>query len=421
MNESAAVLAPLAASTCPLPASNAGASNIDDIASKVWNGERLSFEDGARLMRHPNLVEMGILADFARQKANPGRAVTYIAGRNINYSNVCWVQCKFCAFYDLPASQKGYTLSHDAIFQKVQEMVDLGGIEILLQGGLNPRLKIEYYEDLFAAIKSKFPGVWIHGLSVAEILYIAKISRLSVDDTLLRLRAAGLGTIPGAGAEMLVDRVRKIIAPYKDTTDEWLNTMQAWHRLGGHSSVTMMYGTVETPEERVEHMMRVREVQDESLASTAGGFTAFIAWNFQPDGTPLGNQLMGLQDNARQTPHETGASTSAQPASTSPSAWRKASGFDYLRTVAVGRLLLDNIPHHQASWVTQGPKIAQIALSYGLDDFGSTMMEENVVSATGIDYVMPISEIERLIARLVTRRSGARRCMKFWVNRCPVR
>ncbi len=367
-------------------------SNIDDIASKVWSGERLSYEDGVRLMRHPNLAELGILADFVRQKHNPGQVVTYIAGRNINYSNVCWVQCKFCAFYDLPSSQKGYTLSKEQIFHKIDEMVALGGIEILLQGGLNPRLKIDYYEDLFSSIKAKYPGVWIHGLSVAEILYIAKISRLSLRDTLLRLREAGLGSIPGAGAEMLVDRVRKIIAPYKDTSDEWLATHQTWHRLGGKSTVTMMYGTVETPEERVQHMMRARDVQDESLATTSGGFTAFIAWNFQPDGTPLGNQLMGLEDKTRATPEEAASTWWSSDLS-----WRKASGFDYLRTVAVGRLLLDNIPHHQASWVTQGPKIAQIGLSYGLDDFGSTMMEENVVSAAGTDFVMPISEIERLI------------------------
>ncbi len=349
--------------------------NIDDIASKVWNGERLSYEDGVRLMHHPNLNELSILADHVRQRVNPGRVVTYIAGRNIHYSNVCWVQCKFCAFYDLPSSEKGYTLSHEQIFGKIQEMVDLGGIEILLQGGLNPRLKIDYYEELFGAIKAKFPQVWIHGLSVAEILYIAKISRLSLEDTLQRLRAAGLGTIPGAGAEMLVDSVRKVIAPYKDTTDEWLDTMSLWHSLGGHSSVTMMYGTVDTLEDRVEHMIRTRDVQDKSLAETSGSFTAFIAWNFQPDGTPLGAQLRSENLD-----------------------WRKASGFAYLRTVAVGRLLLDNIPHHQASWVTQGPKIAQIALDYGLDDFGSTMMEENVVSAAGTDFVMPISEIERLIS-----------------------
>ncbi len=352
---------------------------IDDIAEKVFANQRLSFDDGLRLMHHPNLAELGMLADFARQRVVPGRTVTYIAGRNINYTNVCWVQCSFCAFYRLPNRDGAYTHSKEAIFQKTQEMVDLGGIEILLQGGLNPRLRIDYYEDLFSSIKQKFPQVDLHALSIAEILYIAKISRLSVEDTLKRLRAAGLNTIPGAGAEMLVDRVRQIIAPYKDTTDEWLDTMKLWHRLGGFSTVTMMYGTVETIEERLEHMIRARDAQDESLANTQGGFTAFIAWNFQPDGTPLGDKLQ------------------AEHMATQGAPFRKASGYDYLRTIAVARLLLDNIAHHQASWVTQGPKIAQIGLGFGLDDFGSTMMEENVVSATGTDFVMPVSEIERLI------------------------
>jgi cyclic dehypoxanthinyl futalosine synthase len=377
--------------------------SIDDIAEKVYSGERLSYEDGVRLMHHPNLAELGILADHVRQKVNPGRVVTYIAGRNINYTNACWVQCKFCAFYRLPGKDGAYTLPKEEVFQKVQEMVDLGGIEILLQGGLNPKLRIEYYEDLFSSITEKFPQVWLHALSVAEILYIAKISRISLKECLTRLRDAGLKTIPGAGAEMLVDRVRKVIAPYKDTTDEWLGTMRLWHELGGHSTVTMMYGTVETPEERLEHILRVRDEQDYSLASTQGGYTAFIAWNFQPDGTPLGDELTGgttqpagdgelLQIQGLPN----GASVKAQT-NEPQSEWRKASGYDYLRTVAVARLLLDNIPHHQASWVTQGPKIAQIGLNFGLDDFGSTMMEENVVSAAGTDFVMPISEIERLI------------------------
>jgi len=348
--------------------------SIDDIAQKVYDGERLSFDDGLRLMRHPNLAELGILADEVRQRQNPGRVVTYIAGRNINYTNTCWVQCKFCAFYRLPNKDGAYTLSKEQIFQKTQEMIDLGGIEILLQGGLNPQLRIDYYEDLFSSITQRFPTVWLHVLSVAEILYIAKISRISLEECLTRLRNAGLKTIPGAGAEMLVDRVRKVIAPYKDTTDEWLATMQLWHKLGGFSTVTMMYGTVETPEERLEHILRTRVAQDESLSSTRGGFTAFIAWNFQPDGTPLGEEIMAANPN-----------------------WSKATGYDYLRTIAVARLMLDNIPHHQASWVTQGPKIAQIGLGFGLDDFGSTMMEENVVSAAGTDFVMPISEIERLI------------------------
>src|SRR4028118_462911 len=371
-------------------------SNIDDIADKLYNGERLSYDDGVRLYHHPHLPELGILADHVRQLQNPGRTVTYIAGRNINYTNACWVQCKFCAFYLLPGKDGAYTLSHEEVFQKVQEMIDLGGIEILMQGGLNPKLRIEYYEDLFSAITAKFPQVWLHALSVAEILYIAKISRIGTEETLQRLRAAGLKTIPGAGAEMLVDRVRKVIAPYKDTSDEWLETMKLWHRLGGHSTVTMMYGTVETVEERLEHILRTRDAQDDSLQNTTGGFTAFICWNFQPDGTPLGNELTGGKSTAPDDLIQIGGLTQPQSAN-ADTQWRKASGYDYLRTVAVARLLLDNIPHHQASWVTQGPKIAQIGLNFGLDDFGSTMMEENVVSAAGTDFVMPISEIERLI------------------------
>ena len=294
--------------------------NIDDIADRVYAENASPLTMARACFAHPNVAELSLLADHVRQKHNPGNVVTYIAGRNINYSNVCWVQCKFCAFYDLPASGQGYTHGKEIIFQKVQEMVDLGGIEILLQGGLNPKLKIDYYQDLFSSIMDRFPSVWIHGLSVAEILYIAKISRISPEECLVRLRAAGLKTIPGAGAEMLVDRVRRVIAPYKDTTTEWLDTMKLWHRLGGHSTVTMMYGTVETHEERLQHMIAARAAQDESLANTSGGFTAFIAWNFQPDGTPLGDEIKAAD------PH-----------------WRKASGYDYLRTIAVGRLMLDNI------------------------------------------------------------------------------
>lgn len=386
------------------PASLIPHPSIDDIAAKVFAGDRLSYADGARLIHHPNLAELGMLADFVRQRQNPGRVVTYIAGRNINYTNVCWVQCKFCAFYRLPSSEAGYTLTKEQVFKKTQEMVDLGGIELLLQGGLNPKLRIDYYEDLFRSIKERFPQVLLHALSVAEILYIAKISRISLEETLKRLRAAGQDTIPGAGAEMLVDRVRQVIAPYKDTTDEWLATMRLWHQLGGKSTVTMMYGTVETPEERLEHMLRVRDEQDWSLANTTGGYTAFIAWHFQPDGTPLGDELTG-QDHAHDGDKPISIKGAEGPVQIDPKLasairnpeWRKATGYDYLRTIAVGRLLLDNMPHHQASWVTQGPKIAQIGLNFGLDDFGSTMMEENVVSAAGTDYVMPISEIERLI------------------------
>lgn len=341
---------------------SAGTGNIEDIADKVHAGERLTWDDGRRLFHHHNLPELAVLADHARRRLNPDDVVTYVVGRNVNYTNVCWVRCKFCAFYRVPGHEEGYTLSKDQIFDKIQQMVDLGGIEILMQGGLNPKLKIEWYEDLLSSIKQRFGayGVINHAFSPAELIYIQKISKLSMEETLTRLKAAGLDSIPGGGAEILTDRVRQYIAPYKDSADEWLDCMRVAHRVGLRSTCTMMYGSVDTWEDRLQHLIRTRELQDET-----GGFTAFIPWSFQPDGTELAGE--------------------------------RASAFDYLRTVAVSRLMLDNIPHMQASWVTQGPKVAQVALGYGLDDFGSTMMEENVVSAANCAFTMPIEEMERLI------------------------
>ncbi len=343
---------------------SASSTSIDDIADKVYSGERLSFDDGIRLFNHPNLPELATLANFVKEKLHPttNDLVTYVVGRNINYTNVCWVRCKFCAFYRVPGHEDGYVLSREQIFDKIQQMVDLGGIEILMQGGLNPRLKIEWYEDLLRSIKAKFGayGIILHAFSPAELIYIASISKLSQAEMFARLKAAGLDSVPGGGAEILTDRVRNEIAPLKDTADEWLNCMREAHMAGLKSTVTMMYGSVDTIEDRVEHLIRSRELQDET-----GGFTAFIPWSFQPDGTELQGE--------------------------------RASAFDYLRTVAVSRLMLDNIPHMQASWVTQGPKVAQVALRYGLNDFGSTMMEENVVSSAGCAFTMPIEEMERLI------------------------
>lgn len=340
------------------------ARTIDDIADKVYAGERLSAEDGLRLFRHPNLPELASLANHVRQRLHPdtNHLVTYVVGRNVNYTNVCWVRCKFCAFYRIPGHEEGYVLSREQIFEKIRQMVDVGGIEILMQGGLNPKLKIEWYEDLLHSIKQEFGayGVILHAFSPAELIYIANISKLSQADMFARLKAAGLDSVPGGGAEILTDRVRETISPFKDTADEWLNCMREAHKAGLRSTVTMMYGSVDTAEDRIEHLVRSRELQDET-----GGFTAFIPWSFQPDGTELDIE--------------------------------RASAFDYLRTVAVARLMLDNIPHMQASWVTQGPKVAQIALEYGLNDFGSTMMEENVVSSAGCAFTMPIEEMERLI------------------------
>lgn len=338
--------------------------SIEQIADKVYAGERLTAEEGLWLFHYPCLPELAHLANVVRERLHPAtnHIVTYIVGRNINYTNVCWVRCKFCAFYRVPGHEEGYVLTKEQIFEKIQQMVDLGGIEILMQGGLNPKLKLEWYEDLLASIKARFGayGVIIHAFSPAELIYIAKISKISLAELFQRLKAAGLDSVPGGGAEILTDRVREIIAPYKDTADEWINCMREAHKAGLRTTATMMYGSVETYEDRIEHLLRVRELQDET-----GGFTAFIPWSFQPEGTEL--------------PME------------------RASAFDYLRTVAVSRLMLDNVPHMQASWVTQGPKIAQIALRYGLNDFGSTMMEENVVSAAGCVFTLPIEEIERLI------------------------
>jgi cyclic dehypoxanthinyl futalosine synthase len=334
---------------------------IDSVSEKVYAGERLSPADALFLFHHPNPLEVAALADFQRQRKVPTNTVTYIIGRILNYTNVCWVRCKFCAFYRVPNHAEGYLLSDDTILDKVRDTVEKGGVEILFQGGLNPALKIDYYENIFREIKQAYPQVILHALSPAEIIYIAHISRLSLRETLQRLHAAGLHSIPGAGGEILVDRVRKIIAPYKDTTDEWLACMRTAAELGIRSTASMMFGHVETLEDRVEHLGRIRDLQDE-----CSPFRAFITWNFQPEDTNLPIP-------------------------------QKASGLDYLRTVAVARLFLDNIDNLQVSILTQGPKIAQMALRYGANDFGSVMIEENVVSAAGNKFILSAEEFERLI------------------------
>lgn len=341
------------------------ARSISDIVDKVYAGERLSAEDAVRLFHHPNIVELAELADHVRQRKHPDNIVTYIVGRNINYTNVCWVRCRFCNFYRVPGQEGGYVLSREQIFQKIQEMVDVGGIEILLQGGLNPKLPITWYEDLFRAVMDRFPGVILHALSPAEVIYIKNRSKLSMEETLTRLKAAGMHSLPGGGAEILTDRVREFIAPLKDTAAEWLDCMRVAHKVGLGTSATMMYGSVDTIEDRVEHLIKLRDLQDEALAHSPAAFTAFIAWNYQPDGTEMGGT--------------------------------RASAFDYMRTIAVSRVMLDNFPNVQASWVTQGPRVGQLSLRYGVNDFGSTMMEENVVSSAGCVFTVPIEEIERLI------------------------
>jgi len=335
--------------------------SIDSIADKVYANERISSEEAMFLFHHDNLLDLSALANHRRQQRTDPKVVTYIIGRILNYTNVCWVRCKFCAFYRVPNHPEGYLLTDDDILAKVQDTVDKGGVEILFQGGLNPKLKIDYYEEIFSKIKARFPEVILHALSPAEIIYISHISKLRLSETLERLKAAGLHSIPGAGGEILVDRVRQIIAPYKDTTDEWLECMRTAASLGLRSTASMMFGHVETLEDRVEHLGRIRDLQDECQP-----FRAFVTWNFQPEDTNLPIP-------------------------------QKATSFDYLRTLAVSRIFLDNFDNMQLSILTQGPKIAQLGLSYGANDFGSVMIEENVVSAAGDKHILSAHEFERLI------------------------
>jgi cyclic dehypoxanthinyl futalosine synthase len=331
----------------------------DEIRRKVLDGTRLTGEEGVALLREGELLELGTLADVVRWRKHPRPVVTYIIDRNINYTNVCSAQCAFCAFYRDLHSSEGYLLTKRQLAQKIEETLALGGNQILLQGGLHPDLGIEYYEGLFRWIKESFP-IWIHGLSPAEVQHIARVSRLGLEDVLRRLIAAGLDSIPGGGAEILSDRVRRVIGIAKGSTAEWLEVMETAHRLGMRTTATMMFGHVETLEERVEHLLRLRELQDRSA-----GFTAFIGWTFQPENTALaGDEL---------------------------------TSFQYLRTLAVSRVMLDNFPSVQASWVTQGPKIGQVSLRFGANDFGSLMIEENVVSAAGSHFELTEAEMARAI------------------------
>jgi cyclic dehypoxanthinyl futalosine synthase len=333
---------------------------FESIASRILSRERLTPDDALALFSHPDLPALGALADSVRWRLHPEPIVTYVVGRNLNYTNVCWVRCRFCAFYRPPGDPEGYVLTRDQLAEKIQALVDVGGREVLFQGGVNPQLKLDYYLDTFRWIKATW-DVHLHALSPVEATYIAKISGLPLEETLRRLQGAGLDTLPGAGGEILSDAVRREISPLKDTSDDWIEVMRTCHRIGIRTSATMMYGSVETAEQRVEHLVRVRELQDET-----GGFNSFIPWSFIPDATELRSM-------------------------------KRASGFDYLRTNAVARLFLDNVRNFQASWVTQGPKVAQVALRFGVNDFGSTVLEENVVSAAGGTHAMDLPGMIRLI------------------------
>jgi cyclic dehypoxanthinyl futalosine synthase len=330
---------------------------IKTIAKKVLDGGRVDAAEALELYRDAPTHLLGHLADTIRARKHPDSIVTYIIDRNVNYTNICVARCNFCAFYRPVGAADGYVLGFDEIFQKIDETIAVGGNQLLLQGGHNPDLPIQWYEDLFRAVKTQYPEFKLHALSPPEVLHIARLNRVPVPEVIQRLVSAGLDSIPGGGAEILVDRVRKLLNCYsKATADEWLDVMRQAHHAGLRTTATMMYGTVETEEERIEHMMRLRDVQDET-----GGFTAFITWSYQPEHTEHGGY--------------------------------EATGVDYLRTLALSRIVLDNFDNLQASWVTQGGKVGQLSLAFGANDMGSVMIEENVVRAAGASYCMDELEI----------------------------
>ncbi len=338
---------------------------VERVIEKVRAGERVNAAEALELYRHAPTPVLGQLADAIRRRKHPDGIVTYIIDRNVNYTNVCVAKCNFCAFYREVGSPDGYVLGFEELFRKIDETIAVGGVQLLLQGGHNPDLPLKWYEDLFRAVKERYPDFKLHALSPPEVVHLSRLTQLPVTEIIERLIAAGLDSIPGGGAEILVDRVRKVLHCYgKATSDEWLDVMRHAHRAGLRTTATMMYGTVETDEERIEHMMRLRDLQDET-----GGFTAFITWSFQPDHTEIGAE--------RQL--------------------SEATGVDYLRTLALSRIVLDNFDNLQASWVTQGGKVGQLSLAYGANDMGSVMIEENVVRAAGASYCMDELEIVRNI------------------------
>jgi cyclic dehypoxanthinyl futalosine synthase len=364
---------------------NGAVNAVLEVLEKALGGERISDSDALTLLESRNLVAVGRAANELRaRRTDPGR-ITFIIDRNLNYTNICYTDCDFCAFYRRPGdTREGYLLPKPVIFKKIEETLALGGTGLLMQGGHHPDLGVDYYEDLFRSIKARYP-IHLHALSPSEIQHAARRSKLTIWETLSRLRDAGLDSIPGGGAEILVDRVREVISPKKTTSAEWLDIMRHAQRLGISTTATMMYGHVETLAERVEHMRLIRELQDETR-----GFRAFISWTFQSDGNRLADKV----------PRE------AMPTS-----------FDYLLTQAVSRIYLDNVDHIQSSWVTQGMKVGQVALGFGADDMGSVMIEENVVSAAGTTHRTSTEELVHLIramGKTPVQRDTLYRDVKVW-------
>ncbi len=334
---------------------------VAEILKRAIGGERLSPKEALACLECNDLAALGAAADAVSRRRHPENYRTYNIDRNINYTNICTAVCDFCAFYRSPKSDEGYVLPRDQLLAKVGEAVELGANQILLQGGLHPTYKLDWYEEMLGDIKRHYPDVNIHGFSPPEIWHFTKVNQLSLRDVLTALREAGMGSLPGGGAEILVDRVRREITRGKVMTDDWLEVMRVWHNLGGRSSATMMFGHVETNAERIEHLCRLRELQDET-----GGFTAFICWTFQPENTDMSD---------------------IPP----------AGSFEYLRMLAVSRLFLDNFDNLQSSWVTQGLKVGQISLLFGANDMGSLMLEENVVAEAGTVHYLTLDEIRAAI------------------------
>jgi cyclic dehypoxanthinyl futalosine synthase len=327
--------------------------------------KRINKQEALALLHNASLLELGEMATQIKNKLHPKKVTTFVVDRNINYTNVCWVDCKFCAFYRHGRDDDAYVLSYDEIDQKIEELLAIGGTQILMQGGVHPKLKIDYYEDLVEHIHTKFPQITLHSFSAIEIVYIAKVSKISILEVLTRLQAKGLSSIPGAGAEILSDRVRDIISPKKIDAQQWLEVHKTAHSIGMKTTATMMFGTVETDEEIIEHWDLIRQLQDET-----GGFRAFIMWSFQSAHTKLIEEQPNIKPQSSNR---------------------------YLRLLAVARIFLDNFRNIQSSWVTQGSYIGQMALKFGANDLGSTMMEENVVAAAGVTNCMNQDEMISLI------------------------
>lgn len=335
-------------------------SHIDHILQKALDGKRLTLEDGIQLFESDEIEKIGHAANIIKNRLHPEPIITFVIGRNVNYSNVCDTYCRFCAFYRRPGEEGSYVLSNEEILKKIKELVDVGGTEILMQGGTHPDLPFDYYLNLLREIKQHFPNIQMHSFSPAEIVKMKEVSGLSLEETLRQIHEAGLDSLPGAGAEILDDRTRMKISRKKGSWREWIDVMKTANRVGMTTTATMVIGFGESMEERALHLLRIRQAQDESK-----GFLAFIPWTFQPDNTNLKGE--------KTTPEE------------------------YLKTVAISRLMLDNIPNIQSSWVTMGPEIGKLSLSYGCNDFGSTMMEENVVSAAGTTHKINQNLIIKLI------------------------